>query len=242
MLQILQNLRSGGQIAEVPAPTVKRGRLLIQTTASLVSAGTERMRLISVGRVHREGAAAARQGADGARQNRTDGLMPTIDAVRSKLDQPLPMGYSNVELVRAIGPGVPEGIFMLGDRVVSNGKHAELVAVPVNLCARIPNEVSDEAATFTVLGSIALQGIRLAQPTLGECFTVTGLGLIGLMTVQLLRAQGCRVLAIDVDSSVNSPGFGADTVDLSRARIRWLRRTVFSQARWTVCLLPPPQE
>src|SRR5690606_11831153 len=103
----------------------------------------------------------------------------------------------------------------------------------VNLCARIPNEVSDEAATFTVLGSIALQGIRLAQPTLGECFTVTGLGLIGLMTVQLLRAQGCRVLAIDVDSSKCELArrFGADTVDLSRGEDPRAAAELFSRGR-----------
>lgn len=235
MLQILQNLRSGAtEIAEVPAPTVGRGQLLIQTTASLVSAGTERM-LVDFGKAGF--IEKARQQPDKLRmvldKIRTDGLMPTIDAVRSKLDQPLPMGYSNVGVVRAIGPGVPEGIFMLGDRVVSNGKHAELVAVPVNLCARIPNEVSDEAATFTVLGSIALQGIRLAQPTLGECFTVTGLGLIGLMTVQLLRAQGCRVLGIDMDSSKCELArrFGADTVDLSRGEDPLAAAELFSRGR-----------
>jgi predicted dehydrogenase/threonine dehydrogenase-like Zn-dependent dehydrogenase len=130
---------------------------------------------------------------------RTDGLLTTLDAVRSKLDQPLPLGYCNVGTVVAVGAGVSG--FQVGDRVASNGPHAELVAVPQHLCAPIPVGVSDEAASFTVLASIGLQGIRLAQPTLGETFVVSGLGLIGLLTAQLLAAQGCRVLGLDPDPS-----------------------------------------
>src|SRR5690606_8399965 len=100
-----------------------------------------------------------------------------------------------------------------GDRVVSNGPHADVVSVPKNLCARIPDGVSDEAAAFTVVGAIGLQGVRLAQPTLGESFVVTGVGLIGLLAVQLLRAHGCRVLAIDFDESKLklAESFGAET-------------------------------
>ena len=123
---------------------------------------------------------------------KNDGVMPTIEAVFNKLDQPLPLGYCNVGLVEEIGAGVMA--FGMGERVVSNGKHAEVVSVPHNLCAKVPDSVSDEEAAFTVLGAIALQGIRLVQPTLGETVVVTGLGLIGLVTVQLLRAHGCRVL------------------------------------------------
>jgi predicted dehydrogenase/threonine dehydrogenase-like Zn-dependent dehydrogenase len=147
---------------------------------------------------------------------RTDGLAPTLEAVRSKLEQPLPMGYCNVGTVLEVGAGVTG--FSAGDRIASNGKHAEVVCVPANLCAAIPEEVTDEAAAFTVIGSIALQGIRLIQPTLGEVVVVTGLGLIGLMAVQLLRAHGCRVLGIDFDSSklALARSFGAETVDLSR--------------------------
>ena len=126
---------------------------------------------------------------------KTDGLIPTLTAVRSKLDQPIPLGYCNVGTVLEVGSGVTE--FQPGDRVASNGPHAEIVCVPKNLCAKIPDEVSDDAAAFTVLGSIGLQGIRLTQPTLGEAFVVSGLGLIGLVTVQLLKAQGCRVLGLD---------------------------------------------
>ena len=121
---------------------------------------------------------------------RTDGLGPTIETVRNKLDQPIPLGYCNVGSVLEVGAGVSG--FQIGNRVASNGQHAEVVRVPGNLCALVPDNVSDEAAAFTVIGAIALQGIRLVQPTLGETVVVTGLGLVGLMTVQLLRAQGCR--------------------------------------------------
>ncbi len=129
----------------------------------------------------------------------TDGLFTTFDAVQSKLAQPLPLGYCNVGTVVAVGAGVSG--FHVGDRVVSNGPHAELVSVPQNLCSHIPTNVSDEAASFTVLASIGLQGIRLAKPTLGESFLVSGLGLIGLLTAQLLLAHGCRVLGLDPDPS-----------------------------------------
>ena len=146
---------------------------------------------------------------------KTDGLKPTLDAVFNKLDQPLPVGYCNVGVVDEVGDGVSE--FQAGDRVISNGKHAEAVTVPVNLCAKVPHAVSDEEAAFTVLGAIALQGIRLVKPTLGETIVVTGLGLVGLMTVQLLRANGCRVLGIDFDKEKlqMAKNFGAEVVDLS---------------------------
>ena len=130
---------------------------------------------------------------------RTDGLLTTFDAVQSKLEQPLPLGYCNVGIVVSVGAGVSS--FQVGDRVASNGPHAELVSVPQNLCAHVPSNVTDEAASFTVLASIGLQGIRLANPTLGETFVVSGLGLIGLLTAQLLLAQGCRVLGLDPDPS-----------------------------------------
>ena len=144
----------------------------------------------------------------------TDGLIPTLEAVRNKLDQPLPMGYCNVGRVVEIGQGVSG--FQIGDRVASNGKHAELVAVPVNLCAKVPELVDDETAAFTVLGAIALQGLRLVQPTLGEIVVVTGLGLIGLVTAQLLRANGCRVLGLDFDAGklALARELGVETIDL----------------------------
>jgi threonine dehydrogenase-like Zn-dependent dehydrogenase len=146
---------------------------------------------------------------------RTDGLQPTFQSVVSKLDEPFPLGYCNVGRVTSVGSGVTG--FQLEERVVSNGKHAEVVSVPINLCARIPDNVSDEEAAFTVLSAVALQGIRLAQPTLGETVVVTGLGMVGLLTVQLLRAHGCRVLGLDFDGDklALAKQFGAEVVDLA---------------------------
>lgn len=212
MKQILQNLGSGETLlADVPDPLPRPGHLLIHTRSSLVSIGTERM-LVEFGQASL--IQKARQQPDKVRQVidkiRTDGLFSTIEAVRNKLDQPIPLGYCNAGVViNASADG-----FKPGDRVVSNGPHAELVSVPRNLCVKIPDEVSDESASFAVLSSIGLQGIRLAGPTLGEKFVVYGLGLIGLVTVQLLRAHGCEVLGIDVnpDRLKRAAGYGAQTV------------------------------
>lgn len=216
MKQVLQNLKNGvTELTEVPCPHVSPGQLLIRTSHSLISAGTERM-LVDFGKAGP--IEKARQQPDKVRmvlnKVKTDGLMPTIEAVLNKLDQPLPLGYCNVGQVLEVGRGI-EG-FVLGDRVASNGKHAEVVSVPVNLCARIPDVVSDEEAAFSVIGAIALQGIRLVQPSLGEAVVVTGLGLIGQITVQLLRAHGCRVLGIDFDPAKleMAKSFGAEVVNL----------------------------
>ena len=233
MKQILQNLRTGAtETAEVPTPRIGAGQLLIHTTRTLVSAGTERM-LVEFGRANLID--KARQQPDKVRQVldkvRTDGLLTTLEAVQSKLDQPIGLGYCNVGVVAELDRGIDR--LSIGDRVVSNGKHAEVVCVPKNLCARIPDGVSDDHATFTVLAAIGLQGVRLANPTLGECVVVTGLGLIGLLTVQLLRAQGCRVLGIDPDSGrlAIARQFGADTVDLTRGDDPLAVATTFSRGR-----------
>jgi predicted dehydrogenase/threonine dehydrogenase-like Zn-dependent dehydrogenase len=233
MKQVLQNLKDGStEVAEVPCPRTGAGQLLIRTTRTLVSAGTERM-LVDFGKAGFID--KARQQPDKVRmvldKIRTDGLMPTIEAVRNKLDQPLPMGYCNVGEVVEVGAGVSG--FAVGERVASNGRHAEMVAVPVNLCAKLPERVSDEAAAFTVLGAIALQGIRLVQPTLGETVVVTGLGLIGLVTVQLLKAQGCRVLGLDFDADklALARRFGAETVDLRAVSDPVAAATAFSRGR-----------
>ncbi|RMH18927.1 MAG: dehydrogenase [Gammaproteobacteria bacterium] len=216
MKQILQNLANGEtSLVEVPCPQNVSGSLLIATRNTVVSAGTERM-LVDFGKANY--LEKARQQPDKVKQVlakvKTDGLAQTVDAVRSKLDQPLPLGYCNAGVVLESGV---EG-FEPGDRVVSNGNHAEVVRVPKNLCARIPDGVDDESAAFTVLGAIGLQGVRLLAPTLGECIVVTGLGLIGLLCVQMLRANGCRVLGIDFDSHKCKLArqFGAETVDLSK--------------------------
>lgn len=199
MKQIIQDLKSGATVLEeVPVPQVKSGCVLIQTTRTLVSLGTERM-LVEFGKANLID--KARQQPDKVKQVldkiKTDGLQPTLEAVFNKLGQPLPLGYCNVGKVVAVGRGVTE--FVVGDRVASNGNHAEYVCVPKNLVAKIPDNVTDEEATFTVIGSIGLQGIRLLNPQLGECVVVIGLGLIGLVAAELLRANGCKVIGIDFD-------------------------------------------
>jgi predicted dehydrogenase/threonine dehydrogenase-like Zn-dependent dehydrogenase len=220
MEQILQTLRNGDiEIIDVPCPGVLRNQALVRSRVSLISSGTERM-LLDFGRAG--WIEKAQQQPDKVRKVlekfRTDGLAATLDTVRTKLDEPISLGYSNAGVLLEAGAGVTE--FKPGDRVVSNGPHAEVIAVPKNLCARIPDGVSDEAAAFTVVGAIALEGIRLAEPTLGETVVVTGLGLIGLITVQLLRAHGCRVLGIDLDPRkiALAQEFGAETVDLSKGQ------------------------
>lgn len=217
MKQILQDMSKGvTYIAEAPTPVVSSEAVLIHSTVSLISSGTERM-LVDFGRASY--VEKARQQPEKVRmvleKIQTDGLMTTVEAVQSKLAQPLPLGYCNVGVVAQVGSGVSG--FKVGDRVVSNGPHADVVKVGKNLCARIPDEVDDESAAFVVVASIGLQGIRIAQPTLGEAFVVTGVGLIGLLTVQLLRAQGCRVLAIDFDETklALARQLGAQTCNLS---------------------------
>jgi predicted dehydrogenase/threonine dehydrogenase-like Zn-dependent dehydrogenase len=219
MLQILQNIKTGEtMLAEVPAPLVRSGSLLIATHASLVSAGTERM-LVDFGKSG--WIQKARSQPDKVKavidKIKVDGLKPTLQAVKSKLDQPMPMGYCNVGTVLESGSGIARSEFSAGDRVVSNGHHAEFVCVPKNLCCKVPDGVSDDDASFAVVGAIGLQGIRLLNPTLGESVVVVGLGLIGLLCVQMLRANGCRVLGVDFDSSkcALAKSFGADVVDLS---------------------------
>jgi predicted dehydrogenase/threonine dehydrogenase-like Zn-dependent dehydrogenase len=201
MKQIIQDLKSGETILEeVPAPIVRRGAVLIRTHRSLVSLGTERM-LVEFGKAGYID--KARQQPEKVRQVldkiKTDGLRPTVEAVFRKLGEPLPLGYCNAGEVIAIGAGVTD--FKIGDRVVSNGHHAEVVCVGQNLVAKIPDEVSDDQAAFTVIGAIGLQGIRLINPTFGETIVVTGLGLIGLISGQILLANGCKVIGLDFDHS-----------------------------------------
>ena len=201
MKQIIQDLKSGATVLEeVPTPMVKSGAVLIKTTRTLVSLGTERM-LVEFGKANLID--KARQQPDKVKQTldklKTDGIMPTLEAVFNKLGQPLPLGYCNVGRVVAVGRGVTE--FQVGDRVASNGNHAEYVCVPQNLVAKIPDNVSDDEAAFTVIGSIGLEGIRLLKPELGETIVVVGLGLIGLIVAQLLRANGCRVIGVEFDQA-----------------------------------------
>lgn len=215
MKQIVQDLKSGQTVLEeVPVPQVKAGYVVIKTSRTLVSLGTERM-LVEFGKANLID--KARQQPDKVKQVldkiKTDGLQPTLEAVFNKLGQPLPLGYCNVGRIIAVGRGVTE--FAVGDRVASNGNHAEFVCVPQNLCAKVPENITDEEAAFTVIGSIGLQGIRNLNPQLGETVVVVGLGLIGLIAAQLLRANGCRVIGTDFDQQKVdlAKTFGVDAIN-----------------------------
>jgi len=215
MKQILQSLGSGATtLEEVPVARASGPNLLVATRASVVSAGTERM-LVDFGRAGL--LQKARQQPDKVKQVldkvRTDGFGPTYEAVRSKLDQPIPLGYCHAGVVLEAGPRATG--FEMGDRVVTNGPHAEVVRVPWTLAAKIPDGVPFDTAAFTPLAAIGLQGLRLAAPTLGETVVVYGLGLIGLLTVQLARASGCRVIGIDrvPQRLALAEGFGAIPLD-----------------------------
>ncbi len=215
MKQVIQNISNGStNLVEVPCPKNRAGHLLIQTKNSIVSAGTERM-LVDFGKANiinkaRQQPEKVKMALD---KIQSDGLLPTMASIKTKLDQPIALGYCNAGIVL---DSKVDG-FNKGDRVISNGSHAEIVRVPKNLCAKIPKEVDYESAAFTILASIGLQGVRLLKPSIGESIVVFGLGLIGLMTIQILKANGCRVLGVDYDSSrcklANS--FGIESVDLS---------------------------
>src|SRR5436305_3448785 len=205
MKQLLQNLKTGaGVVADVPAPVAQRGRVIVRAAASLVSAGTERA-FVELGRKGLVG--KAKQRPDLVRKVvekvRSEGLLQTLQAVREKLDESHALGYSAAGVVVEVGEGVTE--FGAGERVACAGTgyaaHAELLSVPQNLCVRLPEGVDFESAAFSTLGAVALQGVRLAEPTLGESVVVIGLGLLGQLAAQLLKANGCRVFGVDLDAS-----------------------------------------
>jgi len=229
--QVLQNLASGETcLEELPCPESKKGHILVETHKSLVSAGTEKM-LVDFSKAGWVNKARSQPDKlmEVLEKVGTDGISATFNAVKSKLDHPLPLGYCNVgTVIDGTDTGFEEGL-----RVVSNGNHAEVVRIPKNLVAKIPAEVDDETATFTVMGAIALQGIRLVSPNIGEIVVVTGLGLIGLLTVQILKANGCRVLAIDFDSKRCELAklFGAEIVDLSKGQDAILAAKEISRGR-----------
>ena len=229
MKQLIQDLKNGQTLLEeVPAPQVTAGAVLIKTTHSLVSLGTERM-LVEFGKANL--IEKARQQPDRVKQvldkMKTDGIIPTLETVFNKLNQPLPLGYCNAGIVEAIGKGV-HGL-SVGDRVASNGNHAEYVCVPENLAAKIPDNVSDEEATFTVIGSIGLEGIRLCNPTLGETIVVIGLGLIGLVTAEILKANGCTVIGFDFDEQKVEIALAKGIMALNPSRgndpVKYVRQT-----------------
>ena len=221
MKQILQNQRTGElKVADVPIPVLQRGRVLVRTAASLVSAGTERM---SLQLAQKSLLGKARERPDLVKQvvqkYKTEGLVSTVNAVRAKLETNKSLGYSAAGIVMEVGQEVTG--LRAGDRVACAGadfaSHAEMLSVPQNLCVRLPEEVGFEAGAFGTLGAIALQGLRLAEPTLGEAVAVIGLGLLGQLTVQLLKANGCRVFGIDLDPAKVelARALGADAASIS---------------------------
>ncbi|MCK6581254.1 MAG: bi-domain-containing oxidoreductase [Anaerolineae bacterium] len=233
MKQVLQSLKTGEtQVVEVPTPRVQPGHLLIATQRTLISAGTERT-LVEFGNANlvQKALSQPERMQQVLDKVRTDGLSTTMEAVFAKLDEPLALGYCNAGVVIEVGAGVRD--FAVGDRVVSNGPHAEIVSAPTNLCARIPSSVDDETAAFTVISAIGLQGVRLTAPTLGESVVVMGLGLIGLLTVQILVANGCRVLGIDFDvrKLELARKYGAEVVDLSQGADPVTHGLTFSNSR-----------
>jgi len=203
--QLIQSYRTGElQIEEVPPPALRPGGVLVRTVRSLVSAGTEKM-IIDLARKSLLGKARARP--DLVRKvitaARKQGYMNTLRKLQTKLDAPIPLGYSSAGIVTEVGENVSD--CQVGDRVACAGagyaNHADYAFVPRNLIAKLPDPVSMVEGCFATVGAIALQGVRQAAPTLGERVAVLGLGLIGQLTAQLLRANGCRVLGFDPDAT-----------------------------------------
>src|SRR5919109_923114 len=221
MKQIIQNFKTGElKIEEVPQPALKRGGVLVKNIFSLISAGTERS-TVSTGQSSLLGKAIKRPDlVDLVLHNvRRDGMINTYQKVIHRLDTPKALGYSSAGVVIEASNDVTE--FQSGDRVACAGDgyacHAEVVFVPKNLCIRLPQEVDFKEAAFTTLGSIALQGVRQAEVVVGDYVAVIGLGLVGLLTVQLLKVSGCRVIGIDInaDTLVLARELGADKIILS---------------------------
>ena len=218
MKQLLQSLNNGQiTLQDTPVPSVGDNEVLIKTKFSLISPGTEKM-LLKFGKsnIFQKVAQQPDKVKQVLNKIQTDGFVPTLKAVDTKLNQPITLGYSNVGVVVDVGGNVKE--FVKGDRVISNGAHSEYVVVGENLCCKIPDNVSDEDASFTVIGSIALQSVRLLKPTIGETFVVSGLGLVGLLTSQILIANGCSVIATDYNKKrlELADSFGVKCVDLSK--------------------------
>lgn len=203
MKQVLQNMRDGKTtVGNIPLPSVKRNSALVRTMASLVSAGTERM-VVEFAEKNLISKATSRP--DLVKQviskARREGVIPTIEAAFNKLDQPMPLGYSSAGIIEEVGRDLVG--FQPGDRVACAGGgfavHAEYGVIPQNLLVHLPDNVDFDSAAFATLGAIALQGFRLAKPQLGESVCVIGLGLLGLLAVQIARASGCAVFGIDID-------------------------------------------
>src|SRR3984893_1426328 len=234
MKQVLQDARSGEiTVAEVPAPQLLPGCVLVRIAASVVSAGTERASLEFAGKnLLQKAQARPDLVRDVISKIQRDGILSAIQTVRTRLDQPQVPGYSSAGTVIAVGDGVTD--LQAGDRVACAGAgfavHAEVACVPRLLVARIPaqdpasarEEVTFEEAAFTTIGAVALHGIRTAEVKLGDLVAVIGLGLLGQLTIQLLKAAGCRVLGMDIDQSRAelAARLGADAVTASASEFR----------------------
>ena len=217
MKQVFQNLKSGETLVlDVPRPFVDAGSIGIANNASFISSGTERM-LVDFGKASLVGKALQQpeRVKEVVQKLKADGLTSVLEAVRAKLNEPIPLGYSCVgEVKESADPKFP-----IGQRVVSNGPHAEYVVCSKNLCAAVPDNVSDETAAFSVVASVSLQGVRLLEPTVGETFVVIGLGVLGLLAVQILKASGCKVIGVDFNRArcTLAQNFGAQVIDLTKA-------------------------
>jgi predicted dehydrogenase/threonine dehydrogenase-like Zn-dependent dehydrogenase len=221
MKQIIQSYKTGKmEVVDVPLPACRNNGILIQNTASLISVGTEK-RLIDVAKKSLLGKAKARPDLVKQVLNKMkkEGFKSTLDKVFTKLEVPVPLGYSCAGRVLMTGTDVKT--VAVNDRVACAGagfaNHSEFNFIPRNLFVKVPDGVSDEEAAYTTVGSIALQGVRQLNPTMGEKIVVIGSGLIGLITVQLLKANGCDVLAVDIDQmKLNlAEKLGADSTCLS---------------------------
>ena len=203
MKQVVQNLKNGStEIINVPAPKAREGNILVKTTASLVSAGTER-NLVEFAEKSLVGKARSRPDLvkQVVEKARREGILTTLESAFNRLDQPLALGYSSAGTVIEVGKGVSN--FKPGDRVVCAGGghavHAEFALIPENLAALLPDAVDFESGAFSTLGAISLNGIRLANPQVGEKVAIIGLGLLGLITAQLVQASGCKIAGFDID-------------------------------------------
>ena len=206
MKQVIQNFKTGELfVDDVPPPSLSQGMVLVANRYSLISAGTERS-TVKVAKASLLGKARQRPDlvAQVLQNIKREGLKATLEKVKTKLDTLKALGYSTAGEV--IGYMDDDHSFQPGDRLACAGQdyasHAEIVSVPRNLVARIPDNVSFEEASFTTLGAIALQGVRQADPRLGEKVAVIGLGLLGQITCQLLKANGCRVAGIDISDKL----------------------------------------
>lgn len=220
MKQLFQSLKTGKAVlTDMPVPSVRDGHLLIKSSNSLVSLGTERM-IIEFGRASwfQKALQQPEKVKQVLKKVKTAGFQNTVTSVRNKLDTPIPVGYCNAGVVIDMGSDITS--FKIGDRVISNGPHSEVVLVPERLCSQIPDSVDDPTACFTVLSSVALQGIRLADPTLGESVAVIGLGLLGLISCQILKANGCRVIGFDFDDNkiALAKNFGTESWNLNEIK------------------------